>query len=71
MYGMDIIKYRGQTIIQVYDDDNNLIDETYLDFIRPKTVIDNLVLSGIIKGFKQKYDIKEINTFTLDWLFNR
>ena len=66
MYGMDIIKYRGQTIIQVYDDDNNLIDETYLDFIRPKTVIDNLVLSGIIKGFKQKYDIKEINTFTLD-----
>lgn len=65
MYGMDIIKYKGQTIIQVYDNDNDLVDEARLDFIRPKTLIDNLVLAGTIKSFKQQYDIKEVNTFRL------
>lgn len=63
---MDIIKYKGQTIIQVYDEDNDLVEQTHLDFVKPKTLIDNLVLSGIIKGFKQRYDIKEINTFRLE-----
>ena len=65
MCGMDIIKYKGQTIIQVYDNDNDLVDEARLDFIRPKTLIDNLVLAGTIKSFKQQYDIKEVNTFRL------
>ena len=65
MCGMDIIKYKGQTIIQVYDNDNDLVDEAHFDFIRPKTLIDNLVLAGTIKSFKQQYDIKEVNTFRL------
>ncbi len=66
MYGMDIIKYRGQTIIQVYDENNDLIDEAFLDFVRPKTLIDNLVFVGTIKSFKEKYGITEVNTFRLE-----
>ena len=36
MYGMDIIKCKGQTIIQVYDNDNDLVDEAHFDFKKIK-----------------------------------
>lgn len=65
MYGIDIIKYKNQTIIQVYDSDNDLVDEARLDFIKPKTFIDNLLLFEIIKDFKEKYNVIEVNTFRL------
>lgn len=65
MYGIDIIKYKNQTIIQVYDSDNDLVDEVRLDFIKPKTFIDNLLLFEIIKDFKEKYNVIEVNTFRL------
>lgn len=65
MYGIDIIKYKNQTIIQVYDSDNDLVDEARLGFIKPKTFIDNLLLFEIIKDFKEKYNVIEVNTFRL------